>query len=277
MSCFCYDIGPIDRVLLQLGPIKVHWYGVCAAIGFYLAFLYANYQVKQKKLPSNLPNDLFVCGVLGGIIGARILYVITFFELFKNNFWGMFKVWEGGLVFNGGFVGAAITIFAYCMIKKLPKLEIADILAVCIPLGHAFGRIGCWLNGCCYGKESHGFLSMRHYLPDGTVSPPYFPIQLLGTLGNLSLALLLFFLSKKIKQPGWLLPIYVLCYGTTRFFGEFLRGDFSGSTTHLGGYALTPAQFFSLTRTIPFGLCLLIGIFIYYHNKNRSSAPSQEK
>lgn len=258
------DVGPVNPILFQIGALKIHWYGLFAAIGFYMAFLYGNYQTKRQNLPESLPNDLFVCGVFGGLIGARLLFVITFWEQFQNNLLDIFKIWQGGLIFNGGFIGAALAILIYVHYKKWNKLQIADILAVCVPIGHAFGRIGCWINGCCFGKTAHGFLCMRHHLPDGSISQPYFPIQLLGTLGNLLLALFLFLLSKKLKRPGWLLPIYFICYGTTRFFGEFLRGDNSGTMREFFGIVMTPAQQVSICFIIPFGLFLAAMLWLYY-------------
>jgi phosphatidylglycerol:prolipoprotein diacylglycerol transferase len=258
----------VNPVALQLGPLQIRWYGICAAIGFALVYLYVLRRGRKQGISEDNAADLMTWTALSALVGARAFYVITQWraEFAGGSFWNVFAVWQGGLVFYGGFIFAAISLVGFCRIRKLPMLVVADLLAAALPLGHAVGRIGCWLNGCCYGGTYDGPLAVTYAGNRVGEQGPFFPIQLLGSAGNLALFGLLFYLSTRIRKPGWLLPIYMLCYATTRLIAESFRGDYANAHTFVSfaGLTLTPAQAVCLFITIPGGLAILAGVAWHY-------------
>lgn len=171
-------------------------------------------------------------------VGGALLYGITQFEslvqFLKNlftlhfsslsDFWDQARTVFGGSVFYGGLIGAILTIHLYCRKKKLGSRYL-DIAAICFPLFHFFGRLGCFLGGCCYGIES-SFGVVYHYSPaPGANGVSRFPVQLLEAVFNLGLSLLLYSLFRRKKLQGSLIHVYFYAYPVFRFADEFLRAD----------------------------------------------------
>ncbi len=185
--------------------------------------------------------------MVGGIIGARLAYVITYW---KDEFAGqplseIFAIWHGGLVFYGGFIGATVAAMIYLRWKKLPLWKIADVLAPSIALGSVFGRTGCLLNGCCYGRASD--LPWAISFPaDNPLHPPTTPVhptEIYDALLNLGLYFFLAWLFRRKKFDGQIFATFLLCYAVTRSFVEYFRGDYTDLHYHFG---LTPAQWISV-------------------------------
>lgn len=248
-----------DPVAFRLGSFAIYWYGICVAAGFMLGYAYLLKRGKKLGISEEASSDLVFWAALSGFFGARLFYVITFWNqefAGQNPIAVFFRIRDGGLIYYGGFVAAAAALFFYCRWKKLPVPVVADLLAVGLPIGHAFGRLGCFLRGCCHGGHYEGTFAVC-YPADGQpgfYSEPYFPVQLLGTFGNLALAGLLFWLSLRLKRPGWLFPLYLVIYGFTRFLAESSRGDYTDANTLA---SLTQAQVVCLTVVIPLGLALM--------------------
>src|SRR5262249_11792855 len=146
----------VHKIAFTLGPLTVHWYGVLVALGFLAGLWTASRRAMLEKVSAETILDLGPWLIIGTIIGARTLYVISYWqEQFAGRpFSEVFMVHHGGLVFYGGLVGASLACILYTQIKRLRLWKIADILAPSIALGHAFGRIGCLMNGCCYGRPT---------------------------------------------------------------------------------------------------------------------------
>ena len=205
--------------------------------------------------------------IIGGVIGARILYVLQNWSDFRIRPEEIIRIDHGGLVFYGGFFGAVLAVGLYCRWKKLPVDEVADLAAPVLPLAHAVGRIGCFLNGCCFGKPFSHFPHVQ-YLPgsdvqlvqhvkglcppDSAAPLPVFPIQLAASLSNLAIFALLMFLEKRVKRRGQLFALYMILYSLARFLIEFGRGDY---LTYLGPF--TPAQVVCL-GLFPAGAALFV-------------------
>ncbi|QSH41492.1 prolipoprotein diacylglyceryl transferase [Lentisphaerota bacterium ZTH] len=251
-------------IFLELGSLTIRWYGVMVAIGFLLATLVLNLNKKYAKMNSDQVTTLVFLSVVFGIIGARVFYVIEFWPSFKGKFWEIFRVDHGGLVFYGGFFLAMVAIIGYCWKEKLNMLRVMDICSPALAVGHAFGRIGCFLNGCCYGKPTQSFLGVIYpenapaYLKYAGL--PVHPVQLYETAANLILASILFVLIRKTKR-GVVMSLYIMSYGIIRFVDEFFRGDHDSLTWGL----FTPAQVIGLFL-IPIGIILLI----YFLRKNEA-------
>ncbi len=225
----------IDPVVFQLGPLSVRWYGVMVACGFLGAFFLGLRRCKRYRFRNDDVSDCIFWAVIGGLAGARLLYVIRFWEEFAVNPLDILKIYQGGLVFLGGFAGAAIAILLLARRRKWEFWRIADFAAPMLPLGQAFGRIGCLLNGCCYGRCTHRWFQMDYqHLPY-----PVFPIQALYSLGAFALCGLLLWLEWKGHFEKRRFLVYLVCYCVGRFCLEFGRGDYPREQLLAG---LTPAQ-----------------------------------
>jgi len=252
-------------IFFTVGPLTIRWYGVMAAIGFLLATVIVTMNRKRANMSDNQVSALMFIAIVGGIAGGRIFYVIqNWSALFKDNLLEVFRVDHGGLVFYGGFFLATGGIIVYCRKSKLDMVRVLDVFAPGLAIGHAMGRIGCFLNGCCYGNVTHSWLGV-HY-PEGTAAWRKFfgdavhPIQLYEACGNIILATVLLLLLRRTKR-GITLSSYMILYGVLRFVDEFFRGDHSHDQLWFG--SLTPAQAIGLLL-IPTGICCLI----YFLRKN---------
>ena len=185
--------------------------------------------------------------MVGGIIGARIVYVTTYWreEFADQPLSEIFMIQHGGLVYYGGFIGAAIAGMIYIRWKKMPLWKTTDVLAPSIALGNSLGRIGCLLNGCCYGRACS--LPWAITFPaDNPLNPPTYPVhptEIYDALLNFGVYLFLAWLFRRKKFDGQVFSTFLLCYAVTRSFVEYFRGDYTDLHYHLG---LTPAQWISV-------------------------------
>ena len=214
------------------GALPVHSYGVMAMLGFLAAVLVARWRAKQVGISPDLVTDVSVWGLLAGIVGSRLAYLIRFPEEF-HGLTDFFKIWQGGLIFYGGLIGAVATILGYLWWKKQRIVPVLDVLAPSLALGHAFGRVGCILHGCCYGlvlKNQQAWYGLA-YPPDSppcSVAPAgtkFLPIQLIEAANLLAVFVILTLFFKKRKAPGQVTALYLVLYAVARFVDEFWRGD----------------------------------------------------
>jgi phosphatidylglycerol:prolipoprotein diacylglycerol transferase len=205
-------------VLLDLGFIKIYSWGFMLAIAFIVATIVSAKEAKRKNInPENI-YSLVTYIIIGAIIGSRVGYVLFNLNNFIN-FLDIFKIWEGGMAFHGGFIGGFLFAFFYVRKNKLNFYKILDTCAPSIPLAQAIGRIGCFLRGCCYGISTT--------LPWGInyLQETRHPTQLYSSL---ALLIIFIFLSKqKYKKNfnGSLFLTYIIIYSVFRFFIEFIRTE----------------------------------------------------
>lgn len=227
-------------VLFKIGPVVVHTYGMMMALAFLAAMYISKREARIFGEDPDKIADLIFYILLWGILGARLFYVAVNFSWFVSHPLDVFKVWEGGLVFYGGFIGGLGAAF-YCVRKrKIPFWKSIDILTPALPFGHFLGRIGCFNAGCCYGKACDLPWAVTFTDPQ-SLAPlhiPLHPTQLYESLANLALFGLIMAVRKKKRFEGQLFWGYVVVYGVMRFLIEFARGDERGSFL-LG---LSPAQ-----------------------------------
>ncbi len=259
-------------IAFQLGSLSIHWYGVFVALGFLAGLWTASRRGRREGVPSERILDLGPWLILGAILGARILYVITFW---REEFSGrppleMLMVWRGGLVYYGGLIGASLAFILYARLKKLPLWKGADILTPSIALGYVFGRIGCLMNGCCFGRtcelpwavrfpnQSFAWKQQNALGLVGTSEPslPVHPTQVYEALLNLVLYAVLAWLYRRKKFDGQVFATYLVSYAVLRSFVEMFRGDYPSYQHYLGGWA-TPAHLVSIA-TLAAGAVLLL-------------------
>ena len=209
----------IDPVAFHIGERGIYWYGICVALGFVAAVLFFGWLDKVDGRRKGFGADFSFLCILAGIIGARIAYIASHWDEYAGNPLSMLRIDQGGLVFYGGFILASLSVIAWSLARKESLWRLVDYGVTAVPLAHAFGRVGCFLNGCCYGRESD--LPWATY----TVGALRHPVQLYETTFNLILfaGLVALFLGK--KRDGIVFGTYLIAYGCWRFVAEFFRGD----------------------------------------------------
>lgn len=244
-------------IAFYIGSLEIRWYGILFATGFLAGFWTACRRAWHDHMSGEAIADLIPWVLLSALAGARLLYVIEYHEEFVGaSFWDVINIRRGGLVYHGGMVAAILTTVGYLRWKKRPLWRTADVLAPSIALGHAFGRIGCFLNGCCYGLPTT--LPWGVHFPEGHPSCPaaVHPTQLYEAGVNFLLyAALAWHFRYRRRFAGETFALYLVAYGLLRFVLEFLRGDY-GEHRLLG---LTPGQPVSLV-VLAAGLALWFGL-----------------
>jgi phosphatidylglycerol:prolipoprotein diacylglycerol transferase len=243
-----------------------------AAIGFLMGYYLIISRIKKYSIEKDAMSDILFYSIIAGIIGARLTYVFVNWDFYKKDFLEIFKIYNGGIVFYGGAVTAIIFGILFTKyIKKLNVLKVLDISSPGLTLGHAFGRIGCLLYGCCYGKTCSHSLPFGMKFPanspafnkqvhDGLInsnmhnSLSVYPTQIISALFLFFLtAILILFEKKWKKKDGQIFNLYLIAYSIFRFTIEFFR-DYDKEFYFF--------NFISLSQII--SLCIfVIGIIIF--------------
>ncbi len=214
-------------VFLKLGDFTIAMYGVMVAIGFALGLWLAGRRAARERISPEQINNLGVWLIVAGMLGGKLFYIVFFWSDFIGG-WreeGIRSLREG-FVFYGGFIGAALAGWFYTRTNKLPFLKLADIFAPSVALGHAFGRLGCFFNGCCYGKACDLPWAVKFPPPHVMHNIPVHPTQLYEVAGNLAIFTGLMLYHRHRRFPGQVWWFYMLAYGALRFAVEFFRGDY---------------------------------------------------
>jgi phosphatidylglycerol:prolipoprotein diacylglycerol transferase len=241
----------VHPIAFQLGPLTIHWYGVMIALAFLAGLWTATRRARRENIPAEKIADVTLWLMVGAILGARFVYVTTYWreEFASQPFTEIFMIQHGGLVYYGGLVGAAVAGFSFIRWKKMPLWKTADVFAPSIALGSVFGRAGCLLNGCCYGRPTDApwaitFTNPQAHEFSGTpLDVPLHPTEIYDALLNFGLYVFLAWLFRRKKFDGQVFSTYLLCYAVTRSIVEYFRGDYTNLHYHLG---LTPAQWISV-------------------------------
>lgn len=234
--------------LFKVFGIPVHSYGLMMVIGFALG-LWRAARVSRKRygIEPERVYDLATIILLSGVVGARVVFILLNPQ---TESWSRFlAITDGGvsgLSFHGGLAFAALAGYLYTRIAKLPFWKCADLLAPSVAIGYAFTRIGCFLNGCCYGAPCNLPWAVR-FNENGVLTPPSHPTQLYATLANLVIFLILVRLEKLNRATGFVFASYVGLYGVYRFLIEFPRAGYSAELWRFG---LTQAQAVSVLMVL---------------------------
>ncbi|CBE68584.1 MAG: prolipoprotein diacylglyceryl transferase [Candidatus Methylomirabilis oxygeniifera] len=217
--------------VLQIGPLSIRWYGLLFATGVLLGTWLAQREaIRRGEDPDQLLN-VIVYGVMAGLIGARLYYVLFNWGYYGSRPLKILAVWEGGLAIHGGLLAGGLTAVIYSVRKKLPVLTYLDIMAPSAPLGQAIGRWGNFFNQEAFGTPTDLpwklYIEPYHRPPDLATFEYFHPTFLYESLWNLLVFSLLYFLLRRRLQriPGALLLCYVGLYSVGRFFVEGLRID----------------------------------------------------
>ncbi len=230
--------------VFKLGPFPIHWYGVLVALGFLAGLWTASRRGLRDGIAAEKIIDAGPWLIVGGIAGARALYVISYWqEKFANGPWTeIFMVQKGGLVFYGGLLGAGAGGLIYVLKNGLPLWKFADTLAPSIALGYVPGRLGCLMNGCCYGQACDWPWALHFPAGHDTHGHGVHPTQIYDSLLNLALYFALAWWYRRKEFDGQVFAAYLMGYAFTRSVVEMFRGDYPAH--YLGGWA-TPAHLIS--------------------------------
>jgi phosphatidylglycerol:prolipoprotein diacylglycerol transferase len=210
-------------ILFNIGGFEVRVYGLIVAIAFLAGIYLSSEAAKKRGINPDTILDLGLVIIISAVIGARALYVGVWWNYYSQHPAEILKVWEGGLVFYGGFIGALAGALAWLHYKKLGVYKLGDIMMPYLALSHAIGRIGCFYNGCCYGAVNEKYGVIFPVLNDNV---KHLPTQLYESgLNFLNFVFLILFFRKKKRQEGDVFYLYFLNYGIIRFSLEIFRGD----------------------------------------------------
>jgi phosphatidylglycerol:prolipoprotein diacylglycerol transferase len=216
-------------ILLQLGHFHIYAYGFFIVMGFAITVFIAIPKIRKSKIKISFENvaDLFFYTVLSTLLGSRILFGLIHFDVYRRHPIDLFKLWEGGLVFYGGFILAAIVALWYMRRHRLPIWKLADLISPLIALGLSFGRIGCFFAGCCYGKETSLPWGVIFKNPESLarLNVPLHPTQLYDAANGLAIFFLLTWWEKRKTFDGQIFLLFLFFYSMIRFFIEIFRGD----------------------------------------------------
>jgi phosphatidylglycerol:prolipoprotein diacylglycerol transferase len=229
--------------LISLGFLHIKTYGAFMALGFIAAWQVLSWLCRRTGRNPEPCTNLIMFMMISGVVGARIAYVV---EHWSQEFAGHLdmipRVDKGGLMFYGGLILAIVVFFAWCRAKRERMLPMADLFAVVIPLGHAFGRVGCFFYGCCFGRLSgascavafprgspawHEQLNVGLITPDARAALPVLPTQLIEAVAVFFLFVALLMVHRRFwkERPGFVTGYYLICYACIRYGIEILRGD----------------------------------------------------
>jgi phosphatidylglycerol:prolipoprotein diacylglycerol transferase len=233
--------------LLKLGPLEIHSYGLMLALAFVVGTQLALAEAARRGLPEGRLYALCLW-ILGlAIAGSRLMYVASHAGSYAGRWLDVVKLWEGGLTMYGGVVAALLGALVYLRRHALPVAAVFDAFSPAIALGSGITRIGCFLNGCCYGKPCDlawcVVFDPRSFAGSTYPGVPLHPTQLyLSAAGFLGFALL-WSLRKRLQRPGQLFFVFLLVESATRFGIDFLRHyDPAGESVDLLGARLSLTQ-----------------------------------
>lgn len=229
--------------------VKIFGYGLMLFFAFLGSMHLAARRARREGLDPEIIYDLALWVFVGGIVGARTFYVVEYWGTRITSFWEIFEIWKGGIVLYGSIFGGAVSFFAYRFLRPFPLRPMLDVVAPALALGIAIGRLGCLLNGCCWGdtcslpwaitfpRESppwNAELARGQILPNAPHSLALHPTQIYSALDGLILLALLTAYYPLRRRDGEVMGLLMICYPITRFLIEQLRNDegvfFAGMT-----------------------------------------------
>lgn len=245
--------------LFDLGPVSIYTYGLLLATSYLLGLQVAVVRAERRGIDRARMMDLGIYVILSALVGAKLLLVAVDFQHFVEYPGDLFSLFRAGGVFYGGLLLATLVTVWYVRRHRMPVWHVGDAIAPGIALGHVVGRLGCFMGGCCYGRETHVPWAVTFTSPDAAANVgtplgvPLHPTQLYEAGAELIILLgLLAFERRGRPFPGRTFFGYLAVYGISRFVIEFYRGDPRGMV--LGW--MSTSQFISLLL-VPVSLLML--------------------
>lgn len=252
--------------LLSIGPFTLYGYGLMIALGVVAAYVTAEYRARKMKMEYEHIFNIVIWCVVGGFACAKILFWITELPALIRDPGMFLRTLGDGFVVYGGILGGILAGYLYARVKKLDFLKFFDLVMPSIALAQGFGRIGCLLAGCCYGKETDSAWSIvfhdSDYAPNNVA---LLPTQIYSSLLNFLHFFVLLYIARHKKAEGQVAAGYLILYSAGRFILEFFRGDLERGSVGV----LSTSQFISIFTGIA-GIIMLI--LVTMRHKNRKHA-----
>ena len=245
----------IDQVAFSIFGIEVYWYGVLISLGMVLCVVLGMLHSKKNKFSSDLVFDVILVSLPCAIVGARLYYVLSEWEMYSGDLIKIFDTRSGGLAVYGGVLGAFIGTLIMCKIRKIPFSAVVDFCVVYIPLGQAIGRWGNFFNQECFGttttlpwgmKSSEVESYLRLYFPDLDSTMAVHPTFFYEFLATITIFFILLYVRKYSKHAFESMAVYMILYGVARFFIEGLRTD----SLYIGDTGIRTSQLFSAVLVV---------------------------
>ena len=252
--------------LFSIGPVTFHTYGLMTAIGIIAAYLMMERRAEQKHFSEKERGKtlgLILFCLIFGYLGSKILYILTILPQLIQDPSLLFRSLTGGWVIFGGLLGGIFGAWLFCRLQQLPAGKYFDLAFPAVALAQAFGRVGCFFAGCCYGVETDSRFSVMFSNSDFAPNHVHLvPTQLISAVLDLLLCLFLLWYEKHMeKQSGELAAVYLILYSAGRFVLEFWRGDLARGAVG----PLSTSQFIGL-------FTMLAGIILYIVLRTRKSS-----
>ena len=206
-------------IICTIGPFTLYSYGLMLVVAFIAGTFLASRQAKKENINPNIIFNLAFIAFLSGIIGARAFYIIENLNYYLRNPIEIIMLQHGGLSWFGGLISGLFAAIFYLKTKKLPIYKILDLIVPFVALAQAIGRVGCLLNGCCFGKVSRFGLYFKVH------QAVLIPTQLYSSLALLLIFLILRFFQDRPHKEGQIFFLYLFLYSMKRFVIEFWRAD----------------------------------------------------
>lgn len=239
-------------VLFEIFGIKIYSYGALIAIGILAAIWLLNKKSSEKGYNEDKIFNMIMLTVVAGVLGGKLLYIITEWNYVMSNPSVIITEFGNGFVIYGAIICGGLMAIVYCKKNKWNILEVVDMIVPGLAIAQGFGRIGCFLAGCCYGAETTLPIGVK--FPIGSLAPAgisLHPTQIYSAIFDFILGIFLLWYSKKAKKDGKVTGAYLIIYSVGRFIVEMLRNDPRGNVG-----ILSTSQFISI-------ITLIIGIIIY--------------
>jgi phosphatidylglycerol:prolipoprotein diacylglycerol transferase len=211
-------------ILFYLGHFPIYSYGVMLGVAFLAGISWALYHAPKYGVTKEAVMEVASLCIIGAVVGSRLAYVMLHWNYYSQNLGKIFAVREGGLTFYGGVACALLLAVPYIFRKKYSLAAFFDLFSPPIALGYAIARIGCFLNGCCYGR-----VTACSFFLLGVKFPYLYGCRYPTQLYSLGYSLVIFFILLKLSRrshfPGELFFDYLWLYGVARFFMEYLREE----------------------------------------------------
>lgn len=261
-------------ILIRIGPLSVPTYGFMMALGVALGLWFLYVQSKKQGLDASRIVDASFYTILISLAGAKLVLLASNFSYYVRYPGELLSLARSGGVFQGGLAFGVVFALWYFRKRRIPTWKVADIAGPALALGHGFGRIGCFMAGCCYGRVCDSPLGVRfqsqfaHDLTGIPLGEALHPVQLYEAVLNFLNFFLLFLILRRKKFDGQVFALYIAFYSLIRIFTEFFRGDHPEKAFLVKG----TSPFLSLTFPQFFGVVgILAGLFLYSFLKKKKS------
>jgi phosphatidylglycerol:prolipoprotein diacylglycerol transferase len=233
-------VSDMHSELFSIGGLVIRGYGLMMALGFILGLVSWVRVGRGSGRDFTYCSDLLFWVMVSGIAGARAVYVLFEWDYYRKYPWLILRIDQGGLVFYGGFLFSALALMVFARRHRESLMSLLDFVITSVPLAHAFGRVGCFLNGCCFGRPHASPLGVRFpagspvawyqmeigLIPrEAAATLPVHPVQLYEAALNVLLYGVVVWHYRRSRREGSTTALYLLAYAVIRFATETFRGD----------------------------------------------------